>query len=149
VSVDGGESTIVPGSETQYIKIGVPALSPDGRELAFLAAVVGSPLEKKLLLLNLEDDTNPIARILTPDPRIVGYLQFTRDGLALSYQIRENYVDNLWIQPLKENPGRQITQFDSDSIDELHFSPDGKKVAIVRTHADSDVVLLRDSSPAH
>jgi eukaryotic-like serine/threonine-protein kinase len=148
VSIDGGESTIVPGSETQYIKIGVPALSPDGRELAFLAAAVGSPLEKKLLLLNLEDDTNPIARILTPDPRIVGYLQFTRDGLALSYQIRENYVDNLWIQPLKENPGRQITQFDSDSIDELHFSPDGKKVAIVRIHADSDVVLLRDSSTA-
>jgi hypothetical protein len=30
----------------------------------------------------------------------------------------------------------------------LHFSPDGKKVAIVRIHADSDVVLLRDSSTA-
>ena len=149
VSIDGGESTIVPGSETPYISIGAPALSPDGRHLAFLAAVVGSPLEKKLMLLTLSDDTNPITRILTPDPRIAGKLQFTRDGLALAYAIRENYAENLWVQPLKQDPGRQITQFDSDSIDELHFSPDGKKVAIVRTHADSDVVLLRDSSTAH
>jgi eukaryotic-like serine/threonine-protein kinase len=99
ISIDGGESTIVPGSDTPNITIGSPALSSDGRQMAILSAVVGSPLEKKLLLLDLNDDKKPVSRVLAPDPRIVGFISFTRDGQALAYPIRENYVDNLWVQP--------------------------------------------------
>ena len=71
--------------------------------------------------------------------------RFTRDGKAMVYPIRENGVDNLWLQPLDGSPGKQITSFNAERIGDFHWSFDGKRLAIVRGHTDSDVVLIRDS----
>ena len=60
----------------------------------------------------------PIAGCRTP--------KFTADGKALVYSIRENGMDNLWIQPRDGSRGRQITNFLSDSIYVFRFSPDDK-----------------------
>jgi hypothetical protein len=70
-----------------------------------------------------------------------------RDGTAVVYPIRENGTDNLWLQPLDGALGRQITNFLTDSIGQFQFSPNGKKLGMVRWHNDSDVVLFRDSGP--
>ena len=61
------------------------------------------------------------------------------------YSIRENGVDNLWLQPLDGSYGRQITNFQSDAIHLFEFSPDGKSLGVFRQHTESDVVLLRDT----
>jgi eukaryotic-like serine/threonine-protein kinase len=55
-------------------------------------------------------------------------------------------VDNLWLQPLDGSSGRQISQFNSEHILAFHWSPDGKSLAVLRGHTDSDVVLIRDLS---
>jgi len=60
--------------------------------------------------------------------------------------IRESGVDNLWTQPLDGSPGRRITAFSSEQISNFGWSPDGKTLAVVRGHADSDVVLIHDTS---
>jgi len=83
--------------------------------------------------------------MLDPDPRIADAPQFTPDGKAIVYSIRENGVDNLWLQPLDGSRGRQITNFQSDAIRIFQFSPDGKTLGVLRSHTESDVVLLRDS----
>ena len=74
-------------------------------------------------------------------------VRFTPDGQALAYAITgSNNEDNLWVQPLDGKPGRQITQFHSDSFAGAGWSPDGKKLLIARGHVESDVILLRDTS---
>jgi hypothetical protein len=42
--------------------------------------------------------------------------------------------------------GRQITNFRTDQILGLQWSPDGKSIGILSRRIDADVVLLRESS---
>ena len=70
----------------------------------------------------------------------------TPDGTAVAYPIRENGVDNVWVQPLNGSNGKRITAFDSEQILNFRWSPDGRKLCVLRGHTDSDVVLIRDSS---
>jgi eukaryotic-like serine/threonine-protein kinase len=83
--------------------------------------------------------------MLDRDPRITAWPQFTPDGTAIVYPIHENGLDNLWLQPLDGSRGRQITDFKSDAIRMFRFSPDGKTLGILRSHTESDAVILRDS----
>jgi len=153
VPVDGsgkGElvaGTVLPNTFLAGMRSG---LSPDGK---LLAVVLGTALnpevmkpEDKIALVSLDSAATP--RLLNADPRIAGDgLQFSPDGKALVYPIRENGVDNIWLQPLDGSPGRKITNFNSEQIVDLHWSPDGKNLGILRTHSDSDVVLLQESKP--
>jgi len=81
------------------------------------------------------------------NPRISKGVQFTADGKFVAYPVFENGVDNVWIQPLDGSPGHQITHFNSERIFQFHWSPDGKRLGILRGHTDSDVVLLQESEP--
>jgi serine/threonine protein kinase len=72
---------------------------------------------------------------------------FTPDRLAVVYPIGgESNVDNLWLQPLDGKAGHQISQFSSDQIFAIGWSPDAKQLLVGRGHVESDVVLLRDTS---
>jgi serine/threonine protein kinase len=123
-------------------------ISPDGKILAYLVEFInlesasGTP---KVALLDLTTLTAP--RLLEVNPHISAGPQFTVDGKGVAYPVRENGVDNVWVQPLDGSSGHQITNFDSEQILSFHWSPDGKKLGILRGHTDSDVVLLRESKP--
>src|ERR1700687_3137828 len=147
VPTEGGESQPVPGSAMPN-NTGTLALAPDGTLLAIFSVRVaaGRPV-KKVALVSLDVGSKPGKRLLDPDPRAAGPLEFTPDGNAVVYLVRENGGDNLWLQPLDGSRGRQITNFLADSIVQFQFSPDGKNLGILRAHNDSEVVLLRDSGP--
>ena len=76
-----------------------------------------------------------------------GRLQFTPDGRSLAYVSREHGVDNVWVQPLDGSAARPITDFKSEQIWSFSLSPDGKSLAVLRGHWDSDVVLLQETKP--
>jgi Tol biopolymer transport system component len=99
----------------------------------------------KVALLDLATLNKP--RLLDANPHISAGPQFTVDGKAVAYPVRENGVDNIWIQPLDGSPGHRITNFDSEQILSFHWSPAGKNLGILRGHTDSDVVLLQESKP--
>ena len=153
VPLDGsGKAEMLAGSiPSRTVPAGTGlATSPDGKLLAYLLATVPTPDDPypqyKVALFPLSASTPP--QLLDADERISsGALSFTHDGQALAYPIRESGVDNLWLQPLDGSPGRQITQFNSEHILAFHWSPDGKGLAVLRGHTDSDVVLIRDLSP--
>jgi eukaryotic-like serine/threonine-protein kinase len=153
VPVDGsGKEELVPGTVfPQTFTAGIrPALSPDGKLLAITLVTTLNPElmkpEDKMGLVSLGSTAQP--RLLNADPRIAGSsLQFSPDGKALAYAIRENGVDNIWLQPLDSSTGRRITNFNAEQIVDFQWSPDGKTLGILRTHSDSDVVLLQETKP--
>ena len=158
VPTDGvGKAEVVPSTVTpDTILAGLrPSLSPDGKLLAIILVSSLNPEvmkpEDKIALVSLDSTTAP--RLLKLEPGITsggvagGALQFTPDGKALAYAVRENGVDNVWLQPLDGSPGRRITNFNSEQIVDVQWSPDGKSLGILRTHSDSDVVLLQETKP--
>jgi serine/threonine protein kinase len=152
VPTDGsGKAEIVPGSTIPQGFVSSPAfsVSPDGKLLAYHVAVLNMETQSadpKVALLETDFKAQP--RLLAVNPRINGgALAFTPDGKAVAYPVRENGVDNVWVQPLDGSPGRKITNFNADQINDIHWSPDGKSLGVLRSHRDSDVVLLQEAKP--
>ncbi len=97
----------------------------------------------------LFDLSTPAAtpKLVEADERIsTGGLGFAPDGKAVAYPIRESGVDNLWLHPIGGPQGKQLTSFTSEQIFAFRWSPDGKSLALLRGHTDSDVVLIREST---
>jgi eukaryotic-like serine/threonine-protein kinase len=153
VPMDGsGKPELFPGSAVSRTFPTGTGLSPspDGKALAYVLATMPTPEDPypQYKVALLEPSSKPAApRLIDADERISsGGLNFTPDGKAVAYPIRENGVDNLWVQPLDGSRGRQITYFDSEQILNFRWSPDGRSLCILRSHTDSDVVLIRESS---
>jgi Tol biopolymer transport system component len=152
VSIDGGSPELVPGTALSGRLSASPGLgpSPDGKLLVFFAASNDPKMPVgKLVLVPINAGPNPKVQFLDPDPRIQRDPKFTPDGKAVVYVVREKGTDNLWRHPLDGSPGRQLTNFRADWTQAYQFSPDGRTLGVMRTHAESDIVLLRDagSSP--
>jgi eukaryotic-like serine/threonine-protein kinase len=151
VPVDGSSKPeVIPGvvppnsiiSSDQY------GISPDGKYFACVITMTptsGSSGVQKINLVPVDAGPQPQTRLIDPDPRIKGHLSFTPDGKSFVYAIRVNGVENLWQQPIDGGPGRQITNFPAEQITNYRWSPDGKTIAMIRQHIDSDVVLLKDT----
>jgi eukaryotic-like serine/threonine-protein kinase len=125
------------------------SLSPNSEVLAYTVGTALTPenskAECKIALLDLAS-TTAFPRLMNAAERaLCDGLNFTPDGTALAYVVRENAVDNLWVQPLDGSSGRPITDFHSGQFSTFHWSPDGKTLGIVRRHSDSDVVVLQES----
>ena len=152
VPLAGGKAEQVASSGVpRMFRVDGQAISPDGKWLAFTANLTTADPQTaitRLALFNLASPSPP--QLFTPDPRIgtgsefVNSLSFTPDGKSLTYVIREKGVDNIFVQPIEGSPGRQITNFTSDSISGFAWSLDGKTLAVVRVHNTSDVVLLQE-----
>jgi eukaryotic-like serine/threonine-protein kinase len=122
------------------------SVSPNNKVLAYAADQgTGAEATESIALLNLESPTSP--RMLSAHAHRSGGVQFTPEGKSVAYPIRENGVDNIWVQTIDGPTGHQITTFTSDQIDSFHWSPDGKNLALLRSHSESDVVLLQEAKP--
>jgi eukaryotic-like serine/threonine-protein kinase len=152
VSIDGGKPENVPGTNVEHGIVGsnTMGISPDGKMLAFLSTVelpgAGLTNVEKIVLVPLNAGDNPAVRRIDPHPDTQAGPRFTPDGKAVAYQIRENGVDNLWEQPIDGSAGHQLTNFKDEQSYVWHFSPDGKSIAMIRGHVESDAVLLHDNA---
>jgi Tol biopolymer transport system component/predicted Ser/Thr protein kinase len=131
-----------------YIPMGGLSVSPDGKTLATAISRVQaeqSPEQSiKIALFSLASSSPP--RILGTN-HYLGEVQFTPDGKSVAYMSRDNGVDNVWEQPLNGSAGHALTDFKSEQIWSFSLSPDGKGLAVLHGHYDSDVVLLQESKP--
>ncbi len=100
----------------------------------------------KIVLVPLDAGPKPQVRFLEPNPGISNYgPRFTPDGKSLVYPIRQNGVEDLWLQPLDGSPGRQITNLKADRISSFYWSPDGKSIGLLTARREYDVILLHDT----
>ena len=119
------------------------AISPDEATAAFAVIDHAAGHIERIALV----DTNTgQTRKLIPfeHARATGMIQFSRDAKSLIYVVREKGVDNLWQQPLDGGAGKMLTSFKAEHIWDYHWSADGSRLALVRGHSDSDVVLMRN-----
>jgi serine/threonine protein kinase/Tol biopolymer transport system component len=156
VLLDGGKPEPVPASDVHdmYAFGAGEAISPDGKRLIFNADISGpnSVAFSKLASVPLDSSSQPAPILFQPDPRIAtgGGTSFTNamastpDGKSVAYIVRDQGVDNIFVQPLDGSPAHQITNFTSEHIAEFRWSPDGKTLAVARAQNTSDVVLLRE-----
>lgn len=124
------------------------AFSSDGKwEAAFVN--ISDPATKvrepKIILVSNFSSPQPAVRLLPLNPYFSLPSQFTPDGKFIAYAIDENGVGNIWLQPVDGSPGHALTSFSSEIIREFHWSPDGKRLAVVRGHFESNEVLFRES----
>jgi eukaryotic-like serine/threonine-protein kinase len=118
-------------------------LSPDGKLAAFATLQHDNEHKEKLAVISAE--TGQVVKLLDFERLRLGALvRFSPDGKGVVYSTRENGVDNLWLQPLDGSKGHALTDFKSERIYDFHWSFDGKQLALVRGHTDSDVVLIKD-----
>ncbi len=138
VPIDGG----TPQTISDLPINGLFDLSSDGKVAAFATLEHIGEHKEKLALVSTESSQNT-KTVDFERPR-VGILRFSLDGKAVVYPTRDHGVDNLWLQPLDGSKGHYLTDFKSERIYDFHWSFDGKQLALVRGHNDSDVVLIRD-----
>jgi len=138
VSIAGGPLQTI---SNLAISDGLFDVSPDGKLAAFGTLEHTGEHKEKLALVATDSGQT---KILDFERLRFGLLRFSRDGKAVVYPTRDNGADNLWLQPLDGSKGHAITDFKSERIRDFHWSFDGKQLAMVRGHTDSDVVLLRD-----
>jgi Tol biopolymer transport system component len=101
VPIEGETPEAVPGTIIPNALVEPATISPGGKLLAFFYVKVGTvPPDRKIALVSLDAGSKSQKKVLNPDPRAVGTPEFTRDGTAVLYLIRENGTDNLWLQPL-------------------------------------------------
>jgi eukaryotic-like serine/threonine-protein kinase len=144
VPMDGGtpqkvsDLQLVGGSDHRPFDI-----SPDGASALFVT--INHVEGHKERLLEFALDTGQVRREIPMQKPHVGAIQYSPDGKAIEYVVRENGVDNIWRQPLDGSAGKWGTTFKSEHITVFQWSFDGKQLALVRGHTDSDVVLIRDT----
>jgi Tol biopolymer transport system component len=141
VPLDGGQSQRI-GGVLVAISGGID-FSEDGKTL-LVGTYDFKARKPDISLVNFE--TGQVLRVLQYDPRHSGQLRFSPDGKAIVYPIREQGTDNLWLQPLDGSPSRVLTRFTSLRIYSYQWSADGKRLALVRGDAPSDLVLIQEAA---
>ena len=71
-------------------------------------------------------------------------LEWTPDSKFILYIDNKNGVSNLWSQPVKGGPPRQITNFTSGQIFDFAISHDGKQLILAHGSINSDVVMINN-----
>jgi eukaryotic-like serine/threonine-protein kinase len=136
VSMEGGNPVrLIAGHDDD----GFPAISPDGKLLAYSYQDPSASPSSGVALVSL-DNGSIQKRFDLPD----GPVQWTPDSRFLLYVKADAGVSNLWSQPIKEGTSKQITHFNNEMIYDFSLSPDGKRLLMSRGRSSSDVVLIRD-----
>jgi TolB protein len=137
IPADGGEPRVL----TDQVS-GRPVFSPDGGSIA---CIYRSQHAARATVAILPFEGGKPAMILDGMPPPDHYLvRWMPDGDSLAYIFTRDGVSNIWTQPVKGGPPRQLTHFKEDLIYRFAWSRDGKSLAIDRGETVNDVILIKD-----
>ena len=134
VSINGGLPSEVLQQPSRN-----PVISPNGQLLAcdYLENRLKAKWQTAVLPIN---GGAPLKLFNLPE----SYLRWHPSNRALTYYDTNEQRRNLFLQYLDEAQPRQLTRFDTEGIYYLDWSPDGKRVVLVRGTNVFDVMLLQN-----
>ena len=146
ISVDTGETRKLTSPPPKSEGDSAPALSPDGRTLAFARA--STAFLSELYLLRLSEPLAPAGdpRRITFDDRVATSPTWTADGRAIIFSSdRKETTRNLWRLNVSGLPGRSTLQ-ELEGLagigtysDDPTISRDGRRLAYTRTAVDLNI----------
>src|ERR1700722_8449941 len=72
-------------------------------------------------------------------------VRFMPDGHGALVEVVVDGKMNLWLSPFDGGRPRQLTHYEgTEGIEDFHWSPDGKKLGIIRVKRTADAVIFRD-----
>ncbi|HET9532117.1 MAG TPA: winged helix-turn-helix domain-containing protein [Blastocatellia bacterium] len=146
VSTEGGEAVRLTNDVSGMAL--VPAVSPDGRLIAFHLVRSSRGQLPEIGLIPFEGG-EIIKTFDTPKQHWQNFaknaLQWTPDGQGILFTAERDDVSNIWRQPLDGGPAVQVTNFESGLIFNFSYSPDGRQLALSRGRFNRDVILINSS----
>jgi len=122
-----------------------PVISPDGKHVAFLytpAAAAGANPEGPRIGI-VAATGGPLEKSFEVPPLLAcPNIRWMPDGRAVVYAVLRANIANLWAQPVKGGPPRQVTHFTDGAIFNFAWSGDGRELALARGSVASDAVLF-------
>lgn len=134
--IEGGEAVQLTDFRAKWA-----AISRDGSRIAFLRLA-----DNKWRIGIVSPEGGVLREIDAPANLTESTLYWSRDNQSLYYIGATGGSGNLWQAPLDGSPARQITNFTSNLLADFALSPDGKRLALVRTSVLSDVVLIENAT---
>ena len=136
VPLEGGESVELVGDA-----VGVSAVSPDGKLVAYFAWVKNV---WGIAVSSFEDGSLVRRFDLSSQSLNNRALKWTPDGKAIVYAAMSDGVGNIWMQPLDGGPSKRVTNFKADGIFHFDISTDGKDLVCARGGWKHDIVLIKN-----
>ena len=144
VPIDGGEAKpLFPnGNLTELLS----QISPDGKSLVFLSYKYNEGTAKIDAFLKFADING---EKITMNERQMDFdlnqlFRWSPDGKSIDFL--SNADRNVGRKPLSKRQESVLTSFNSSSVVNFTWANDGKKMFIVKSVIDSDLILIKDSS---
>jgi eukaryotic-like serine/threonine-protein kinase len=118
-----------------------PTLSPDGKMIAF-NYYPKADAPNKIAVISI--DGGPPLKVFDVSGESDRPVRWTPDGRALAYAVTNGGISNIWAQPLSGGSLKQLTHFTSHQIINFVWSREGRQLALSRSLANSDVVIISD-----
>jgi Tol biopolymer transport system component len=129
MSIEGGNPVRL------WERAAINQISPDGKLILIADG-------QKAMLFPADGEEPDYTYDLSPE---WGSLRgWTPDGKAFLYVKSIDGVSNVWQRNMDGSEPKQLTRFDSELINGVDLSPDGKYLAVARNSTTSDVVLIKD-----
>ncbi len=120
-----------------------PAISPDGKHVAFLYSPATAPGAKRIGIVPATG--GPLERSFELPLSTESDIHWTPDGHSVVYAVWRSNASNLWVQPLNGGKPKQLTHFGEGRIFNFEWSRDGKVLALARGSLSVDAVLFTAS----
>jgi Tol biopolymer transport system component/DNA-binding winged helix-turn-helix (wHTH) protein len=131
----------------------VPAFSPDGKRIAYIAAPETQNSSSSAVFLPSASQPHQL-KVIAFDggiplkqfdwPGSAGDPRWAPGGEAIDYVLTRNGVSNIWQQNLAGGTPKRITNFESGQIFDFEWSRDGRQLALTRGTQSSDVIMIRN-----
>jgi Tol biopolymer transport system component len=126
-------------------QVHAPAVSPDGKFIAYLYAEHFSDEAPGKLAIVAFDGGVPVKTFDVPGANIVSNLRWTPAGQSLLFSVgAKSGAMNIWEQMLAGGPPKQLTHFTEDYLAGFDLSRDGQQFVCERGNSTRDAVLIGD-----